>query len=119
MLKKVTARHFDLTPEIRARAEEEMEGLTRFFDRIISAEYVLDTERHRRTAELRIKVHAHTLSASAETDDIITAITSAADKAKAQLKKYKGKLKDKDPSEISELTNALTRPETDVDGVDQ
>jgi putative sigma-54 modulation protein len=119
MLKNVTARHFDLTPEIKARAEEEMEGLTRFFDRIISAEYVLDAERHRRTAELRVKVHAHTLSASAETDDIITAITPAADKVKAQLKKFKGKLKDKDPSEIAELTNVLTRPETDVDGVDQ
>jgi len=119
MQKKVTARHFDLTPEIKARAEEEMEGLTRFFDRIVSAEYVLDAERHRRTAELRVKVHAHTLSASAETDDMITAITMAADKVKAQLKKFKGKLKDKDPSEIAELTNFKTRPETDVDGVDQ
>ncbi|MCX6834003.1 MAG: ribosome-associated translation inhibitor RaiA [candidate division Zixibacteria bacterium] len=119
MLKKVTARHFDLTPEIKARAEEEMEGLTRFFDRIISAEFVLDAERHRRTAELRVKVHAHTLSASAETDDIVTAITTAGDKVKSQLKKFKGKLKDKDPSEITELTNAKTRPDTDVDGVDQ
>ena len=118
MQKKVTARHFDLTPEIKARAEEEMEGLTRFFDRIVSAEFVLDAERHRRTAELRIKVHAHTLSASAETDDIITAITTAADKVKAQLKKFKGKLKEKDPSEIAELTNTRTRPDTDVEGVD-
>ncbi len=119
MQKKVTARHFELTPEIRATAEEEMEGLARFFDRIISAEFVLDAERHRRTAELHVKVHAHTLSASAETDDMITAITTAADKAKSQLKKFKGKLKDKDPSEITELTDSKTRPETDVEGVDQ
>ncbi|MEW5795177.1 MAG: ribosome-associated translation inhibitor RaiA [Candidatus Zixiibacteriota bacterium] len=118
MLKKVTARHFDLTPEIRARAEEEMEGLTRFFDRIISAEYVLDAERHRRSAELRVKVHAHMLSAKAETDDIKTAITGASDKIKAQLKKFKGKLKEKDPTEITELTSSITRPETDVDAVD-
>jgi len=118
MLKKVTARHFDLTPEIRAKAEEEMEGLTRFFDRIISAEYVLDAERHRRSAELRVKVHAHMLSASAETDDIITAISAAADKLVGRLKKFKGKLKEKDPGEITDLTNATTRPETDVDAVD-
>jgi putative sigma-54 modulation protein len=118
MKTKVTARHFDLTSEIKAKADEEMDGLTRFFDRIISAEYVLDAERHRRSAELRVKVHAHTLSGSAETDDIITAIAAAADKVKAQLKKFKGKLKDKDPNEIAELTNATTRPETDVDEVD-
>lgn len=118
MLKKVTARHFDLTPEIKAKAEEEMEGLTRFFDRIISAEYVLDAERHRRSAELRVKVHAHMLSAKAETGDMITAITGASDKIIVQLKKFKGKLKEKDPSEITELTNSTTRPDTDVDGVD-
>jgi ribosome-associated translation inhibitor RaiA len=50
MQKKVTARHFDLTPEMKARAEEEIDGLTRFYDRIISAEFILDTERHRRIA---------------------------------------------------------------------
>ena len=118
MLKKVTARHFDLTPEIKARAEEEMDGLTRFFDRIISAEFVLDTERHRRSAELHVKVHAQTLSGSSETDDIITAIAVAADKVKVQLKKYKGKLKDKDPAEIADLRKTTTLPDTDVEGVD-
>jgi putative sigma-54 modulation protein len=118
MKTKVTARHFDLTPDMKAKAEDEMDGLTRFFDRIISAEYVLDTERHRRSAELRVKVHAHTLSAKAETDDIITAISGAADKMTSQLKKYKGKLKDKDPSEIAEFAQSTTMPDTDVDGID-
>ena len=113
MKTKVTARHFDLTPEMKAKAEEEMDGLTRFFDRIVSAEFVLDAERHRRSAELLVKVHAQTLSAKVETDDIITAISSATDKVTSQLKKYKGKLKDKDPSEISDLAQATTLPDTD------
>lgn len=119
MQKKVTARHFDLTPEIKSKAEEEMDGLTRFFDRIISAEYVLDAERHRRTAELRVKVHAHMLSAKAETNDMITAITGASEKLIVQLKKFKGKLKEKDPAEITEFASERSRPDTDVDGVDQ
>ncbi len=118
MQRKVTARHFDLTPEIKAKAEEEIDGLTRFFDRIVSAEFVLDAERHRRSAELHVKVHAHTLSGSAETDDIITAISAAADKVKARLKKFKGKLKDKDPAEITDLMSTTTLPDTDVEGVD-
>ena len=119
MQKKVTARHFDLTPEIKSKAEEEMDGLTRFFDRIISAEYVLDAERHRRLAELRVKVHGHMLSAKAETNDMITAMTGASEKVIVQLKKYKGKLKEKDASEIEEFSSERTRPDTDVDGVDQ
>ena len=118
MQRKVTARHFDLTPEIKAKAEDEIDGLTRFFDRIISAEFVLDAERHRRKAELHVKVHAHTLSGSSETDDIITAIATAADKVKVQLKKFKGKLKDKDPGEIADLTSATTRPDLDIEGID-
>lgn len=119
MQTKVTARHFELTPEIRAKAEDELEGLTRFFDNIISAELVLDAERHRRMAEMNVKVYNSTISGSAETDDIITAMSSAADKVVAQLKKYKGKLRDKKPDEISEVTDNLTRPKTDVDSVDQ
>jgi len=118
MQKNITARHFDLTPEMRAKAEEEMDGLTRFFDRIISAELVLDAERHRRMAELKVKVYNNTISASAESDDIIAAISAAADKVVGQLKKYKGKLKDRKPEEVTDITDNLTRPSTDVDGID-
>jgi len=118
MLKKVTARHFDMTPEIRTKAETEMEGLTRFFDNIISAEFILDIERHRRMAELKVKVYNNTLSGSGETDDMYNSIDMAIDKVKTQLKKHKGKLKRKDPEAIAEKTEALTRPSTDVDEVD-
>jgi putative sigma-54 modulation protein len=118
MLKKVTARHFDLTPEIKSKAEAEMEGLTRYFDNIISAEFILDVERHRRMAELKVKVYNGVLSGSGETDDMYNSIDMAIDKVKGQLKKHKGKLKRKNPEEIAEKTEALTRPTTDVDEVD-
>ncbi|MBU0983487.1 MAG: ribosome-associated translation inhibitor RaiA [candidate division Zixibacteria bacterium] len=119
MQKKVTARHFDLTPEMKERAEAEMDGLTRYFDNIISAEFILDAERHRRMAELRVKVYNQTMAGSGETDDIGTAMGVAVDKMKAQLKKYKGKLKDRKPEEIERLTDATTRPALDDDAVDQ
>ncbi len=119
MQKMVTARHFDITPEMKQKAEDEMEGLTRFFDRIISAEFILDAERHRRMAELHVKVYNHTISGSGETDDIYTAMSTAVDKVVAQLKKYKGKLKGKKPEEITDVTESLTQPTTDVDEVEQ
>jgi putative sigma-54 modulation protein len=118
MLKKVTARHFDLTPEMKAQAEQEIENLTRFFDNIISAEMVLDTERHRRKAELKITVYNSTISATGDTDDMYNSISVAVDKAKGQLLKYKDKLKHKKPEAITETIDELTRPATNVDDAD-
>ena len=118
MLKKISARHFDLTDEMKSTAESEMEGLTRYFENIISAEMVLDTERHRRMAELKVRVYNSTITGSGETDDMYTAIAQAVDKVKGQLKKYKGKLKHKDPEQITETIDSLTKPTTDVDDVE-
>lgn len=118
MLKKVTARHFDLTPEIKVKAEAEMEGLVRFFDNIVSAEMVLDAERHRRVAELKVNVFNNLIHAKGETDDMYSAIDVAVDKVKTQLKKYKGKLKDRKPEEMAVVKEALARPTTDEDDVE-
>ncbi|UCG61351.1 MAG: ribosome-associated translation inhibitor RaiA [Candidatus Zixiibacteriota bacterium] len=118
MLKKISARHFDLTDEMKSAAESEMEGLTRYFENIISAEMVLDTERHRRKAELKVKVYNNVLTGTGDTDDMYTSIAQAVDKVKGQLKKYKGKLKHKNPEQITEVKDALTKPTTDIDEVD-
>jgi putative sigma-54 modulation protein len=118
MQKSVTARHFDLTPEIKDRAEAEMEGLTRFFDHIISAEFVLGVEKRRRLAELNVKIPNHKIICKGETEDMVSAMEVAVDKVKGQLRKYKGKMKNRRPEEINEVMEAVTRPATDPDEVD-
>ncbi len=118
MQKTITARHFDLTTELREKAEAEMDGLTRYFDNIISAELVLDMERHRRMAELKVKVYKDVLTGTGETDDMYNAIDMAVDKVKGQLKRYKGKLKERKPEQIADVTEEATRPTTDPDEVD-
>ena len=118
MQKMITARHFELTNEMKMRAEQEIDGLTRFFDNIISAELVLDVERHRRRAELRVKAHNITLTGTSDTDDMYTSIATAVDKVKGQLKKFKGKLKDRRPEEITEAIGEITRPSTDTEGLE-
>ena len=45
-------------------------------------------------------------------------IESAFDKARNQLKKYKGKLKHKDPNKIHSIQSEAAKPDTDVDSVD-
>jgi len=115
---KVTARHFELTPEIKNLAEENFEGLLRYFDHIISCHLILDVEKHRKLAELQIKVFGQTIRAKDETDDMYVSIESAFDKAHRQLKKYKGKLKQKNPKQINVAQAEAAKPDTDVDSVD-
>jgi putative sigma-54 modulation protein len=118
MQKMITARHFDLTPELKEKAEAEIDSLRRYFDNIISAELILDTERHRRMAELKVKVYKDVLTGTGETDDMYNSIAAAVDKVKGQLKKYKGKLKEKKPEQITGMTEAVTRPATNDDELD-
>ncbi len=115
---KVTARHFELTPEIKALAEENFDALLKYFDNIISCHLILDVEKHRKMAELQVMVFGQTLRSTGETDDMYVSIESAFDKARAQLKKYKGKLKHRNPKEISTAQADAAKPDTDVDSVD-
>jgi len=115
---KVTARHFELTPEIKTLAEENFDMLLRYFDNIISCHLILDVEKHRKLADLEVKVFGQTLRSTGETDDMYVSIESAFDKARGQLKKYKGKLKQKNPKEISTAQADAAKPHTDDDSVD-
>lgn len=118
MLKTITARHFDLSDDMKAKAEDEMEGLKRYFDNIISAELILATEKHIKIAELKVRVYNQTLAAKADTDDFYSSIASAVEKIKTQLKKYKGKLKNKKPEQIAGVIDELTKPSTDTEGLE-
>ena len=118
MLKTITARHFDLSDEMRAKAEDEMEGLKKYFDNIISAELILATEKHIKIAELKVRVYNQTLAAKADADDFYRSIASVVDKIKSQLRKYKGKLKDKKPGEIADFIDEHSKPSTDTEGLE-
>ncbi len=115
---EITARHFDLTHELKAHIEKEINGLTRYFENIISTEVILDVEKYRQTAEIKIKVYREVITAKADTSDMYQSIEQAISKVKTQLKKYKGKLKDKHPEQIAEAVEKITKPDTDVDSVD-
>ncbi|MDZ4724243.1 MAG: ribosome-associated translation inhibitor RaiA [candidate division Zixibacteria bacterium] len=118
MKTKISAKRFDLTPEIRAKAEHELEGLKRFFDTIISAEFVFDVEKHRNLAELHVTVAKDVIAGTADTDDMHKSMLAAVDKVKTQLKKHKAKLKMKEPLKVNRTSEMLTRPQTDADEVD-
>ncbi|RKX22517.1 MAG: ribosome-associated translation inhibitor RaiA, partial [Candidatus Zixiibacteriota bacterium] len=113
-----TARHFDLTPELREHVESEIEKLTRYFENIISSDVILDVEKYRQTAEIKVKVYNAVITGSADSNDMYASIEMSVDKVKKQLKKYKGKLKNKHPEKITETVESLTKPQTNEDEID-
>ena len=111
----ITARHFDLTDELKARVEDEVEKLKRYFDHIISANAVLAVESYRHMAEINVRVHGSTLTGTGESDQMQVSIEQAMDKLTVQLKKYKGKLKDRQQKRVSKDKTAIPDLTTDDD----
>jgi putative sigma-54 modulation protein len=111
----ITARHFELTNELKGRVEEEVDKLTRYFDRIISANAVLAVEGYRHMAEINLKVYGSTLTGTGESDQMQVSIEQAVDKLTVQLKKYKGKLKDRKQKRVSRKKTTIPDLTTDED----
>ena len=92
MKTSVTARHFDMTPQVHEHAISAMEGLEKYFDRIIDSQFILVKESKHWTAEAIIGVPGETLTAESSGELLFTAIDDVTDKAERQLKKYKAKV---------------------------
>jgi len=115
---QITARHLDLTPKIKDHARKALMHLNKFYENIVAEECILSKQKFMHSAEMRVTVYREIISASAENEDLFAAIDQCADKIKAQLNRYKGRLKEKDPTEVTNLATRTARPETDVDAVD-
>jgi putative sigma-54 modulation protein len=102
----ITARHFDLTPELKTFVDDEINKLKRFFDNIVSGSAVLEVEGYRQRSEVTVKVYGATLTGTGESDDMYISVEESIDKLKGQLKKYKGKLKDKNQKKVAADKNA-------------
>ncbi|MFQ5608430.1 MAG: ribosome hibernation-promoting factor, HPF/YfiA family [Candidatus Zixiibacteriota bacterium] len=118
MSSTITARHFDLTDRIRLHADESISRLAKFFNNIISSDLSLTLEKNRYTAELKLSVYHEVIHAKAESHELFLAIDQCSGKAERQLKRYKSKLKDKDPEAVAELSATNSRPRTDVEEID-
>lgn len=111
----ITARHFELNSELRAFVQEELDKLERYFDRIVSANVVLEVERYRQRSEITIKISGTTLTGTGESNDMYVSIEESVDKLKGQLKKHKGKLKDHHQKKVSENKSTPPPPTSEED----
>jgi putative sigma-54 modulation protein len=92
---RTTARHFDLTDDLKDFVERHLGKLEKFFDNIIDSHLILEMEKSRMTAELKLKVYGTVLTSKHRSFDMYDSVEKVIDKMERQLKTYKGKLKDK------------------------
>jgi putative sigma-54 modulation protein len=88
-----TGRHVEVSAAIKKHAQEQLEKFEKVFDFETAgkAHVILEVEKHRHRAEILFRWRDQELTGKAETDDMYTAITQAADKLERQALKLKDK----------------------------
>ena len=99
---RITARHFELTDDLKQFAESRMQSLARYFDHIIDLHLKLDVEKYRHTADLNATVYGTTLSCSANSNDMYATVDEVVKRMETQIKKYKSRIKEKDQRKIAD-----------------
>ncbi len=105
---RITARHFDLTEDLKQFAQQRVESLTRYYDNFIDLHLKLDVEKYRHTADLNATVHGNVLSCSAGSNDMYATVDEVVNKMESQVKKYKSRLQDKDQRTIARTKTPRT-----------
>lgn len=89
-----TARHFESSKELRAFAEDAVQKLDQFYDRILACDIILEPvpdDAEPQQAELNVKVPQKLLNAKERAPSYEQALNLVIDDIIRQLKKYKDK----------------------------
>ena len=92
---RTTARHFELTDNLKSFTENEVKRLEKYYDHIIDVHVTMSVEKSRQIAEISVKVYGTILTAKAKAFDMYVAIEQVLTKMETQIKKYKSKLREK------------------------
>lgn len=104
MVITVNARHMEITPDIRAYAEEKAGKLVRYFDRINSIEVVIDVDGGVPTAEVVVNaVRNPSFVATHRGEDLTGCIDNAIHKVEEQIRRHKDKVRDRHGPSHAEL----------------
>jgi len=88
----VNGRHMDVTPAIRAYAEEKIGRFEKFLSNITEAVVTLSVQKYVHKAEVLLKANGVLIQAEGSTGEIYSAIDQVAEKLERQVKKYKEKM---------------------------
>lgn len=93
---EVTGQNVEITQALRAYIHEKSERLTRHFENIISAHWVLHLEKLEHKAEATVHIGGRTnpVHADAVAEDMYAAIDGLIDKLDRQVRRHKDKVTD-------------------------
>ena len=111
----ITARHFEVSDPLKDRIHKAVAKLERFDDRIVDCHVVMDVQRHRKSVEVLLNVHSHTLRGKGESDDMYSAINAAFGKLERQLKRLDSKLNDHWANKEEFVTSLIEETEENED----
>ena len=104
-----TSRHFKAHDSLKEFAEKEIEKLNKFYDGIMKCEVILSYEKPTNSikiAEIIVDTNTHTtLTAKAASGDFLASMEMAFDKAEAQIKKLKDKVKSNHSPKHTDMMN--------------
>jgi putative sigma-54 modulation protein len=83
----VTARHFDLTPQLREHAEARLDRFGKFTSGLVSAHVVLEIEKYRQIAEVSVHSRQGDYTGKAESGEMTVSIDGACDKVERQIRR--------------------------------
>lgn len=89
-----TARHFESSKELHAYAEDAVQKLDQFYDRIVTCDIILQPspdDENPHEAELNLKIPQKLLNAKERAASYEKAINKVVENMSRQLKKYKAK----------------------------
>lgn len=89
-----TARHFDASKDLHAYAEDAVQKLDQFYDRIVTCDIILEPtpeDENPCQAELNLKIPQKLLNARERAGSYEKAVNNVVENMSRQLKKYKNK----------------------------
>ncbi|MGZ3733114.1 MAG: ribosome hibernation-promoting factor, HPF/YfiA family [Parachlamydiaceae bacterium] len=113
----VTGRHVLVTDAMEQYAIEKISGIDRFSNRLISVNVTMDIQKIEHKVDITMKVDHITIRSSAVTDNMYASIDKAVDRLKAQLRKYKGRIREHQSKSISsiDMNVKVVAPQDELD----
>jgi putative sigma-54 modulation protein len=89
---KYTARHTNISPEVKKHCERRLMAIEKLLGYPVEADLVLSVEKYRHKAEINVKIKGATLNSVEETHDMFSSIGLAFDNVEKRVKKEREKL---------------------------
>jgi len=109
----ISVRHGHLAESTQEKLKSKVKKLSRFFDRLMAIEIVVDLQDEQSLAvEIMVSAeHKHDFVATGKSESLISATDAAAQKIEQQLRKYKEKLLDKHRNPQQRRSEVVAEPE--------